>query len=564
MPFGVNVLAGIPFATVGAGQPLSPMTFNMYGDESNPGPYPFPDNAPIEGAPPGCPPANCNGDRHVLVVDTVNCLVYETWKSFKNAGAGWTAANGAVFNLTSAALRPLGWTSADAAGLSIFAGLVRYDETVLGGSINHAIRMTFPTTRHAYVLPATHYASSNKNQYAPAMGARLRLKASYACGGLTSAEARVVCAALKKYGAIVADNGSPWYISGEANAAWNAANVNAIKAIPTSAFEFVYTGAPCLTADCSVARVPPTPARVSAIADLSQLRAAHNTYHRMDAAWLSRTATFYDRMPGRMLVGGSLAQWQNHTGTDGTSIEADPGLDANYAPRLNVSGSLLAAPSHPLVTDDYYGRARPGGGLADVGAIAVSGVPSSPAPRAFPPAYSTANTPACAGTPHTAGTPWIVDPLLGSDASCTGSGAAPLKTLGTALALAAPGDTIALRAGTHAGPVTIGTPGLLITGPGLPGATTTGGTPAQISCAFLDASVGDCVTVAPTATGVTFQNISIRGGYRYALAVTGNAFAAWGGRIHGSGQANVAVMNGAVGASFKHVALANGGQMMAR
>jgi hypothetical protein len=226
---------GIPYVIVGGAQPLVPVTFD-YDDESDPGPYPIPPTAPIEGGP------NSSGDRHVLVIDNDNCILYETFYSWpQNGGASWEAGSGAVWDLDSNALRPEYWTSADAAGLPIFPGLVRYEEVVEQGVIDHALRFTVAQTQRAFIHPATHFASSSTDPARPPMGLRLRMKASYNCNW-ASTETRVVCAALKRYGMIVADNGSDWYISGAPDPRWDDDALGDIKDIPGDAFEVVNTG----------------------------------------------------------------------------------------------------------------------------------------------------------------------------------------------------------------------------------------------------------------------------------------------------------------------------------
>jgi hypothetical protein len=220
---------GIPYITVPGTQPKVPVDFTDYGDESDPGPYPIPLNAPIEGG----------SDAHVLAVDRDHCKLYELFASSPGASR-WSAASGAVFDLTSNALRPEGWTSADAAGLPIFAGLVRYDE-VASGHIDHALRFTLSRTQRAYLHPATHWASSSTNvNYSP-MGLRFRLRADFDLSSYTG-QARVVLNALKKYGMIVADNGSNWFISGAADTRWNDNDLDQLKQVPGSAFEVVNTG----------------------------------------------------------------------------------------------------------------------------------------------------------------------------------------------------------------------------------------------------------------------------------------------------------------------------------
>lgn len=201
---------GIPFTTVRAGQPKVPVSFT-YADESDPGPYPLPADAAIEGG------NVSTGDRHALVVDTSTCLLYELYDA--HPGTTWQAGSGAVWDLRSNARRPDGWTSADAAGLPILPGLVRYDE-VASGRIDHAIRMTVPTTRRSYVWPASHQAGSTASAAAPPMGAWFRLKASVDVSRFTGA-GRVIAVAMQRYGMIVADNGSAWYFSGAPDKRWN-------------------------------------------------------------------------------------------------------------------------------------------------------------------------------------------------------------------------------------------------------------------------------------------------------------------------------------------------------
>jgi hypothetical protein len=203
---------GIPFVVVPATQPGVRVSFE-YADESDQGPYPVPANAPIEGGP------NGTGDRHVLVVRQGECRLYELFDAHPNPDGSWRAGSGAVWDMKSNALRPDGWTSADAAGLPILPGLVRYDE-VAAGKIMHAIRFTAPRTRRAYVWPARHFASSSTDANLPPMGQRFRLKASFDTSGF-SREVRVILAAMKTYGIILADNGSSWFVSGAPDSRWN-------------------------------------------------------------------------------------------------------------------------------------------------------------------------------------------------------------------------------------------------------------------------------------------------------------------------------------------------------
>jgi hypothetical protein len=227
---------GIPYIVVAGTQPLVPINWTAYGSESDPGPYPVPANAPIEGGP------NSTGDRHVLVIDRDQWKLYELGRGFPiNNGASWNANCGAIFNLNSNALRPAGWTSADAAGLPIFPGLVRYDEVFEQGVITHAIRFTVQNSRHAYVAPARHYASDSTDPNLPPMGMRVRLKASFNISGYSPAM-QVILRAFKKYGMIVADNGSNWYFSGAPDPRWNDDELSTLKVIKGSNFEVVQMG----------------------------------------------------------------------------------------------------------------------------------------------------------------------------------------------------------------------------------------------------------------------------------------------------------------------------------
>lgn len=228
--FGSPRAYGIPYAVVGKKAKRTKVRFTAYGDESDKGKYRVPLKAPIEGG------ASSDGDRHVLAYDKVRCKLYELYRAFPKRKR-WNADSGVIWDLQSAAPRTAGWTSADAAGLPIFPGLVRYDEAH-SGEIDHAIRVTFDTTRDAWINPASHCAGSTQNPNAPAMGTRLRLEAGYDIAGLTG-EARAIAEAFKQYGMIVADNGSNWFFSGTSDKRWNDENLNQLKEIPGSAFEVV-------------------------------------------------------------------------------------------------------------------------------------------------------------------------------------------------------------------------------------------------------------------------------------------------------------------------------------
>ncbi|MEO7521897.1 MAG: hypothetical protein ABIW79_08785 [Gemmatimonas sp.] len=221
---------GVPFIVVSGSQGRVPVSFE-YGDESDPGPYPIPSNAPIEGG------ASSTGDRHVIIVDRDNWKLYELFSAYPLGDGSWRAGSGAVFDLSSNALRPAGWTSADAAGLPILPGLVRYEE-VAAGAINHAVRFTVSRTQRAYISPARHWASSDVSALRPPMGMRVRLRAGFSIDTYPPS-AQVILRALKKYGMIVADNGSDWYVSGTADSRWNDTELNTLKALRGSDFEVV-------------------------------------------------------------------------------------------------------------------------------------------------------------------------------------------------------------------------------------------------------------------------------------------------------------------------------------
>lgn len=246
--FGAGLIDGAPFGipvtTVGPETPREPVTFD-YADESDPGPYPIPSDAKVEGGP------NADGDRHVILRDPTGCRLYELFDAHRLANGSWHAGSGAIFDLRSNRLRPAGWTSADAAGLPIMAGLVRYDE-VAAGHVDHAIRVTVPHSRNSYLWPARHAASSSPDPALPPMGLRLRLRAGVDISGLPS-QARVIAQAMKTYGLIVADNGSPWFIGGTQDDRWDDDALNALKG---------FTGADFEAVDVSGLRVSPDSAAV--------------------------------------------------------------------------------------------------------------------------------------------------------------------------------------------------------------------------------------------------------------------------------------------------------------
>ena len=238
---------GIPYLVVTSAQALVPIVYTAYGSESDPGPFPIPLTAAIEGG------ASSTGDRHVITVDKDRKILCELYSAYPQA-ASWNAASGAKYDLTQNVDRPLGWTSADAAGLPIFPGLVRYEEVYLTKEVNHAIRMTVANSQTAYIYPARHQAGSSANANLCPMGLRFRMKASYDISHF-SPPIQIICAAMKKHGLIVADNGSNWYISGAPDPRWSDDTLGQLKTIPGSAFEVV------LTVDAQGNPIRPNPVR---------------------------------------------------------------------------------------------------------------------------------------------------------------------------------------------------------------------------------------------------------------------------------------------------------------
>lgn len=225
---------GIPYLVVPGTQAKVAMSFT-YANQSDAGPYPIPADAPIEGG------SGSSGDRHVIVVDHDNLKLYELFNAFVQGDGSWKADSGAVFDLASGADRPAGWTSADAAGLPIFPGLVRYDEVMIHGAINHALRFTASSTQNGYVYPARH-AAGTADPTLPPMGMRVRLKASYDISW-ASKPVQIILTALKKYGMILADNGSNWAVAGSPDPLWNDSDLHDMSSVPGNAFEVVKMGA---------------------------------------------------------------------------------------------------------------------------------------------------------------------------------------------------------------------------------------------------------------------------------------------------------------------------------
>lgn len=242
-----NVI-GIPY-TVVSGSPFANVNYTMYGDESDPGPMPIATSTLMEGSPnPG------DGDRHVLVLDRDNCWLYELGGAYPQGDGTWQAAAGSVWDLLDANARPFRWTSTDAAGLPVFPGLVRYDE-VAAGHIDHAIRVTLQNTRAAFVAPATHWASRSTDPNLAPMGMRMRLKANYDISSFPP-QAKVILAALKNYGLIVADNGGDMFMIGAPDDHWNNDDLYTLKQVPASAFEVVQSGTVYTSANVPTGSAP--------------------------------------------------------------------------------------------------------------------------------------------------------------------------------------------------------------------------------------------------------------------------------------------------------------------
>jgi hypothetical protein len=228
--WGTDPTYGIPYVVVNGSQSLVNVNLGAYPDESDPGPMPVPASAPVEGG------SSSTGDRHVLVLDNGNCFLYELYNSSVNSDGSWNADSTAVWDLLGDEQRPYTWTSADAAGLPIFPGLVRYDE-VASGSIKHAFRFTLPQTSAAFTPPASHWAATSSDPTAPPMGMRLRLKSSYDISGFDS-QMQVILTAMQHYGLILADNGSSLFVTGVSDSRWGS-DLDSLKTVPASAFEVV-------------------------------------------------------------------------------------------------------------------------------------------------------------------------------------------------------------------------------------------------------------------------------------------------------------------------------------
>jgi hypothetical protein len=286
---GSNI--GIPFVVVGSGQALEPIVFTAYGSESDPGPMPVPADAPIEGYPnPG------NGDRHVLVLDNSNCWLYEMYSSYPQADGSWDVASAAVWDLQNDTQRPWTWTSADAAGLSIFAGLARYDE-VASGAIQHALRFTLQSSRDAFTPPASHSAANSTNANAAPMGMRLRLKASFDISGYSAAN-QVLLTAMKQYGLIMADNGSSMYISGAPDSRWDNSDLHNLGNVTASDFDVILMNPIYTSSNYPQGAIP-------AITSFSANPSSVSSGGQVTLSWSATNASYYIVSPGLGAVRGT-------------------------------------------------------------------------------------------------------------------------------------------------------------------------------------------------------------------------------------------------------------------
>ena len=299
--FGTDPTYGIPFVVVDGTQNLVSINPGAYGDESDPGPMPIPANAPVEGG------SSSTGDRHVLVLNKGNCFLYELYNASPNSDGSWNADSTAVWDLLGNELRPYTWTSADAAGLPIFPGLVRYDEAA-SGNIQHAFRFTIPHTRAAFTPPASHWAGNTTDVNAPPMGMRLRLKASYNISGF-STQMQTILTAMKKYGLILADNGSALYVTGASDPRWGS-DLDSLKTVPATAFEVVQMN-PIYTA----ANVPTGSAPM--ITSFTATPSTYSSGAAVTLTWAVSNASYIVVSPGAGAVRG-------------TSVVVHPGAATTY------------------------------------------------------------------------------------------------------------------------------------------------------------------------------------------------------------------------------------------
>ena len=300
---------GIPYVVVDSAQALVPITFSAYGSESDPGPMPIPSSGPTEGDPmPG------TGDRHVLVLGKDNCFLYELYGAYPGSNGAWSADSAAVWDMTATTQRPYTWTSADAAGLPIFPGLVRYDE-VAAGKISHALRFTASQSRAAFIAPASHWASSSTSTSLPPMGTRLRLKSTFDISSYSAAN-QVILKALKQYGMILADNGSSIFISGAPDDRWDNTDLSKLGALKGADFEVVRMGA-VYTTNSIPAGSPPS------ITSFSASPTTTNATSGTTLSWAASNASYYVISPGVGAVRGTSVTVKPSTTTTYTLYAAN-------------------------------------------------------------------------------------------------------------------------------------------------------------------------------------------------------------------------------------------------
>jgi hypothetical protein len=323
---------GIPYITVPGTQTKYPATF-AFASESDPGPYAVPLNAPIEGG------SQSSGDRHALAIDTGNCILYELYAAYPQA-AGWTAGSGAIFNLFSNILRPSGWTSTDAAGLPVFVGLVRYDE-IAAGEIRHAIRLTVPQTQRAFIWPARHYASSLTGAQYPPMGARFRLRAGFDISGFSAAN-QVILRAMKKYGMMLADNGSAWFISGAPDPRWDNNDLHNLALLKGSDFEAVDVSSLMIDPNSGQAKQSST---VSVTVSPSTASVPVNTAKQFTATVTNSTTQTVNWSVNGAAGGNSTVGWIDTTGLYTAPAVPPSGSSATVQAASTVSASAVGTAS---------------------------------------------------------------------------------------------------------------------------------------------------------------------------------------------------------------------------
>jgi hypothetical protein len=289
--WGTDPTYGIPYVVVNGSQPLVNVNLGAYPSESDPGPMPVPADAPVEGG------SSSTGDRHVLVLDNGNCFLYELYNSLVNPNGTWNADSTAVWDLLGNEQRPYTWTSADAAGLPVFPGLVRYDE-VAAGKIQHAFRFTLPKTSAAFTPPASHWAATSSDPTSPPMGMRLRLKSSYDISSFDT-QMQVILTAMKTYGLILADNGSALFVTGASDSRWGS-DLESLKTVPAAAFEVVQMNPVYTNANYPTGSAPTVSSFTSSAAHIS-------SGGSVTLSWTSSSADYIIISPGLGAVRGTSA-----------------------------------------------------------------------------------------------------------------------------------------------------------------------------------------------------------------------------------------------------------------